>query len=99
MIPFAATKAYEDLDFELYSENSLLFLFGSVDSLLKAKDQLFEEINNFPFYTYINIGLESADPQTLKFLGKPLSKSRVEEAFKKMMDINANYGNIEIQRT
>lgn len=96
MIPFAATKAYEDLDFELYSENPLLFLFGSVDSLLKAKDQLFEEINNFPFYTYINIGLESADPQTLKFLGKPLSKSRVEEAFKKMMDINANYGNIEI---
>lgn len=96
MLPFAATKAYELLGFESYSENPLLFLFGSVDSLLKAKNQLFEEINNLPFYTYINIGLESADPQTLKFLGKPLSKSRVEEAFKKMLNINENYEHIEI---
>ncbi|MBA2883264.1 radical SAM superfamily enzyme YgiQ (UPF0313 family) [Desulfosalsimonas propionicica] len=96
IIAFAATKAYEDLDFELYSENPLLFLFGSVDSLIKTKDQLFEEINHLPFYTYINIGLESVDPQTLKLLGKPLSKSRVEEAFKKMLNINTNYENIEI---
>lgn len=96
IISFSASKAYEDLGFALNSDPPLLFLFGSADSLLKAKDQLFEDINNFPFYTYINIGLESVDPPTLKFLGKPLSKSSIEEAFKKMLHINANYGNIEI---
>lgn len=96
IISFSATKAYEELHLELYSINPLLFMFGSVDSLLKAKKQLFEKINNLPFYTYINIGLESVDQHTLRFLGKPLSKSSVEEAFKKMLHINANYENIEI---
>jgi radical SAM superfamily enzyme YgiQ (UPF0313 family) len=71
-------------------------LFGSVDSLLNLKNQLFERLNRLPFYIYINVGLESIDPSTLKFLGKPLSESSVLEAFQKMLDINSSFENIEI---
>ena len=49
-----------------------------------------------PFYVYINVGLESIDSSTLKFLGKPLGESRVMEAFQKMLDINERFENIEI---
>jgi Radical SAM superfamily len=74
----------------------MLFFFGSVDSLLKSKNQLFETLNCLPFYTTINIGFESIDPKTLAFIRKPLSTSKVSEAFKKMREINAAYTNIEI---
>ena len=73
-----------------------LFFFGSVDSFLKSKNKLFETLSVLPFYTTINIGFESADPKTLAFIGKPVSASKVREAFKKMCDINAAYTNIEI---
>ena len=96
LIFVAASKAYKDFGFGARAKNPLLFLFGSVDSLLKSKNQLFEELNHLPFYTYINIGLESIDKPTLEFIGKPLSESKVREAFKKMLDINATYKNIEV---
>ena len=73
-----------------------LFFFGSVDSLLKSKNNLFEKLSCLPFYTYINIGFESIDPKTLAFIRKPVSASKVREAFKKMCEINAAYTNIEI---
>ncbi len=73
-----------------------LFLFGSVHSLLKAENQLFDMLNQLPFYTYINIGLESIDTPTLVFIGKPVDDPRVHEAFKKMLNINATYKNIEV---
>lgn len=96
LIFIAASRAYEDFAFGERAGNPMLFLFGSVVSLLKSKNQLFEKLNHLPFYTYINIGLESIDKLTLKFIGKPLSESKVREAFKKMLDINATYKNIEV---
>lgn len=96
IIIMAASKAYKDFEFEAHTENPLLFMFGSVDSLLQLNNHLFEKLNRLPYYTYINIGLESADQSTLKRIGKPLVESQVREAFKKMMDINAAYKNIEI---
>ena len=96
LIFIAASKAYRDFGFGTRTKNTLLFLFGSVDSLLKSKNQLFEKLNHLPFYTYINIGLESIEQSTLEFIGKPLSESKVREAFKKMLDINATYKNIEV---
>jgi hypothetical protein len=72
-----ATKAYKVLDFASRIENPMMFLFGSVDSLIQAQAPLFEKLNNLPFYTYINIGLESVDQPTLKLLGKPLIESSV----------------------
>ena len=74
----------------------MLFFFGSVDSLLKSKNKLFEKLSYLPFYTYINIGFESVDPKTLTFIRKPVSALKVREAFKKMSEINAAYTNIEI---
>jgi hypothetical protein len=49
-----------------------------------------------PFYTYINIGMESADPKTLALLKKPVSAKKVERSFDRMLDINKRYGNVEI---
>ena len=71
-------------------------MFGSVHSLLKSENKLFEKLNQLPFYTYINIGLESIDTPTLAYIGKPVDESKVREAFKKMLDINATYKNIEV---
>jgi len=96
LIFMAASKAYKDFGFGMRAESPFLFLFGSVDSLLNSQNHLFEKLNNLPFYIYINVGLESIDPSTLKFLGKPLSESTVLEAFQKMLDINASFENIEI---
>ena len=64
--------------------------------LLKSINNLFEKLSCLPFYTYINIGFESIDPKTLAFIRKPVSASKVREAFKKMCEINAAYTNIEI---
>ncbi len=96
LIFMAASKACQEFDFGNRTKNPFLFLFGSVDSLLNSKDQLFEKLNHLPFYVYINVGLESIEPSILKFLGKPLSKLRVIEAFHKILDINESYDNIEI---
>jgi len=67
-----------------------------VDSLLDAGNDLFDALNQIPFYTYINIGLESADAATLSQINKPLELSEVKEAFQKMQDLNRRYLNIEI---
>jgi wyosine [tRNA(Phe)-imidazoG37] synthetase (radical SAM superfamily) len=74
----------------------LLFMFGSVNSLLKSENRLFEKLDQLPFYTYINVGLESIDQPTLEFIGKPVGKSKIREAFKRMLDINAANKNIEV---
>ncbi len=77
-------------------KDPVLFLFGSVDSLLRAGNELFEELSNLPFYTYINIGLESVDTPTLASINKPLSISKIHDAFQKMLELNQDYANIEI---
>jgi hypothetical protein len=92
-----AAEVYETFNFEkAHIKDPRLFLFGSVDSLLNAKNSLFEALNRTPFYTYINIGLESADSATLSRINKPLETRKVEAAFMKMIEVNRNYLNIEI---
>lgn len=49
----------------------MLFLFESVDSLLRSKFELFEKLGNLPFYTYLNIGFDSVNPTALTFIRKP----------------------------
>jgi hypothetical protein len=96
-IRHAASAAYQAFGFErAYIKNPTLFLFGSVDSLLNADHQLFEVLERTPFYTYINVGLESADDFTLALINKPLQRVKIKAAFQKMLDINRQYLNIEV---
>jgi hypothetical protein len=97
LIEFSAENAYQIFKIEHSNmKDPKLFLFGSVDSLLDASENLFETINKMPFYTYINIGMESSDQQTLDLLKKPVSAKKVERSFDRMLDINKMYGNVEI---
>lgn len=96
-ICLAASEAYDIFGFdERAKDRPRLLMFGSVDSLLTANDRVFDAISALPFYTYINVGLESVDGQTLRRINKPLSVQQIEAAFKKMMGINRAYANIEV---
>jgi hypothetical protein len=96
-IIWAALQAYKLLDFERsYLEGCFLFLFGSVDSFLRSGDSLFHSLNQLPYRTYLNLGLESADQETLDRLGKPLRAEEVEEAFLRLSEINRKYDRLEI---
>lgn len=93
----AAQEAYALLEFQKsYMEGCFLFLFGSVDSFLKAEEKLFEALNRLPYRTYLNLGLESADQECLNLLGKPLTVQKVEEAFARLTAINHRYDRIEV---
>ena len=92
----AASKAYSAFGFGARAHNPFLFMFGSVDSLLNSKNRLFEKLDHLPYYTYINIGVESLDKSTLGFIGKPLNETKVRAAFNKMLAINITYNNIEV---
>jgi len=97
ILEFAAIEAYERFEFEhSYLRGASLFLFGSVDSLIGSKEGMFETLNKLPFSTYINIGLESADPDTLAVLQKPVTAEKIRDAFEKMTAINRAYEKIEI---
>ncbi len=97
-IGFAARNAYER--FELESSHmkggARLFLFGSADSLLSSREEVFRTISGLPYHTYVNVGLESAEPETLEAIGKPITSRQVEEAFERMLEINRTYPNIEV---
>ena len=78
VIAFAASEAYSAFGFgEPGRMTPLLFLFGSVDSLLKAGNKLFDKLTQLQFYCYINIGFESLDAPTLAYIGKPVDESEV----------------------
>jgi hypothetical protein len=97
LLEFAASNAYEILELNRsHMKGAFLFLFGSVDSLLKAKDGLFEMLHGLPFRTYINVGLESADQETLSALGKPIASGMIGEAFARMLEVNKQYERIEV---
>jgi len=97
LIRMAATEAHSAFQIgKSHMVNPALFLFGSVDSLLKGGSALAEVLNRLPYYTYVNIGFESADPETLARLKKPLEIHKIEDAFQMMLDINRRYHNIEI---
>lgn len=97
LIYLAASESIEAFGFgNSSSKIPKLFLFGSVDSLLKSGNELFEKLNHLSFYTYINIGLESVDAPTLASIHKPLDTSKIRDAFQKMLEINSTHANIEI---
>jgi hypothetical protein len=97
LICMAAAKAFVAFGFERSNmKKPMLFIFGSVGSLLKAEIGLFEKLNRLPFYTMINIGLESVDAQTLAAINKPLKVCTIHEAFIKMLQINREYDNLEV---
>ncbi len=97
LIEYAAEKAYELLELERsFMSGPRLFLFGSVGSLLAAPEALFRSLNATPFFTSINIGLESAQQESLDLLQKPLQERLVRDSFARMMDINKAYERIEI---
>ena len=97
LICLAASEAYKAFGLSENNSNTpSLFLFGSVDSLLKSKNTLFENLNHLPYYTYINIGFESVDKATLSLIGKPVDRPKVLDAFQKMLHITATFEHIEI---
>ena len=90
-------KAYRAFGFSGSNmKGTSVFLFGSVDSLLHVPPRLFEDLKKLPCSFYINIGLESADQETLDRLGKPVTAAGIAEAFARMQDINDRYLNIEV---
>jgi radical SAM superfamily enzyme YgiQ (UPF0313 family) len=96
-IEFTAQTAYETLELSRSElRGARLFLFGSAESLLHLKESLFGALNRLPFVTYINVGLESADPDTLAALGKPIPVETVREALARMLAINRTYDRIEV---
>ncbi|HUL22317.1 MAG TPA: radical SAM protein [Thermodesulfobacteriota bacterium] len=97
LLEAAAEGAYEIFEFERsHLRGASLFLFGSVDSMIRSEEGLFESLSRLPFSTYINVGLESNDPKTLEALKKPVSVEKIQEAFTRMSDINRRYGKIEV---
>jgi hypothetical protein len=92
-----AENAYDEFEFRRsHVSPPTLYLFGSADSLLRADERLFDILDQGPYQTYINIGLESADSATLNQLGKPLNPRRIEDAFQKMLEINRTRLKVEI---
>lgn len=97
LITFTLEEAYREFNFSnSYPGGSNVFLFGSVTSLLEAPEQLFQDLENLPPLIYINIGLESADQETLDKIGKPISAHQVQQAFDRIQEINNRYNSIEI---
>jgi hypothetical protein len=69
LIYLTVSEASEAFGFRGKSKNTLMLcFFGSVDSLLRSKNELFEKLSCLPFSTFINIGFESIDPSTNQYL-------------------------------
>lgn len=97
LISFTAEKAYDSFGFEKHRGGTpKMFLFGSAGSFLKSDNGVFERLNDLPYKSYINLGLESFDGPTLKKLGKPIDQAMVEQSLKKMIDVNETYSNVEV---
>lgn len=93
----AATAAFDAFAGpEAHFRHPVLFMFGSVDSLLKAENGLFEALGRSPYHTYINIGFESVDADTLAAINKPLAVEKVRDAFERMLALNREHAAIEI---
>lgn len=97
LILYAARAAHDILGFGTgVMAAPRLFMFGSVDAVLNAGDDLFRELNTLPCHTYINIGLESADPATLETIGKPVTAEKVCKAFDWIQEINRRFDRVEL---
>jgi hypothetical protein len=97
LICFALQEAYREFGFaHSHIAEHKTFLFGSATSFVNTPEQLFMNMEKLPGMYYINIGLESADQETLDKLGKPISSKLVQEAFARMQVINDRYRSIEV---
>ena len=72
------------------------FFFASLASFSTASDNFFAELAQLPYDTYINVGLESADQETLDYLGKPITVREVKETFARMQALNDRYPKLEL---
>ena len=96
-IIFAAHNAYEILAIgQSCMQGPKLFLFGSAESFLRMNENFWDRLNGLPFYTYVNLGLESFDNTTLEFLKKPVDSKDMIRAFRRMLEINKGYEHIEV---
>lgn len=93
----AAEQAYKVLEIEKSCMlGPRLFLFGSAESFLAKNSSFWHCLNRLPFYTHINLGLESFDDATLKYLKKPVSGAQMLEAFEGMRAVNRYCTNVEV---
>ena len=96
-IIFAAEQAYRLLGIgKSYMQAPRLFLFGSAESFLDKEEDFWAKMDILPFYSYVNIGLESFDDETLEYIKKPVPAAVMKQAFKRMQVINKTYQNIEV---
>ncbi|MBI5487814.1 MAG: hypothetical protein HY905_10820 [Deltaproteobacteria bacterium] len=93
----AARRAFElfGLAHSLVGEPHL-FLFGSVRSLLEHGEAPFAALERLPFRSFVNVGMESADADTLAALGKPVAAAEVAAAFERMLAIDRTYRRVEV---
>jgi hypothetical protein len=97
LLEFTALNAYEILELNnSFVNEPKLFIFGSPDSLVASGDELFDSLNELPYETFINIGLESFDPDTLKRIQKPVNIATVIGASERMLEINRRYKKIAV---
>ena len=97
LILYSIEQAFDEFDFaSSYPEGNNVFLFGSVTSLLNMSEQFFKDLAKLPGMTSINIGLESADQETLDRIGKPITQQQVVEAFDRSQELNDRYSSLEI---
>jgi hypothetical protein len=93
----AVQHAYDILSIkQSYMLGPKLFLFGSPVSFLQMDTFFWDSLNRLPFYTYVNIGLESFDDNTLDFLKKPINSQDISKAFSRMKEINKNFDYVEV---
>lgn len=97
LLLFSVEEAHRQLGFaDSYIKTHRTFFFGSAMSFLNTPEHFFSDLERLPGMFYINIGLESADQETLDKIGKPISAALVREAFTRMQEINNRHGNIEM---
>lgn len=72
-----------------------VFIFASVASLMSKQDPFFEKLDTCGAKVHINVGLESADQETLDYIGKPLASAEVVRCFERMQSLNGRHPNVE----
>lgn len=96
-VEHAARAAYEGFRIaDSWHEGAFLFTFASAASLSGADAAFLGRLAAQPFKTFINIGLESPDAETLEMLGKPVGPEEVRAAFRRAVEINNKYENVAV---
>ena len=97
-IEYAARRAYEILDLgkSYHRGDANLFLFGSADLFLEAGESFFTRLSALPYNTFLNIGLESCDHDTLNMIGKSLTADAAYSTFQRALHVNDTYNKVEI---